>query len=319
MTASRRGIDSGSRMALLVTLGVIAAALAYAWLAPAPATADAAVRDVTTSIRCPTCIGESIADSTAPLSVAMRDEAERRLAAGESPGEVRAFFAEAYGPEVLLAPPVNGPGVVMWVAPVVVVAAVGAMAFIRARKASRPADRSRLSLSAAVGAVTVAVAATVLVVAVTAGRGEPQTAATAGLGAPGIGPAEALAVAVTNAPADADLRVALATALVSEGEHDRAAVHVDAAHRLRPTDPEVGHLRATLLLQEGEIEAAGAALDSVLDVQPEHAPTLLLRGIMLWRVGDAEGTELLERFLRLGPDDAAAEGVRELLERDAPA
>jgi cytochrome c-type biogenesis protein CcmH len=47
----------------------------------------------------------------------MRGIIRERLAAGESPAEVRAYFVEKYGEWILLAPPKSGFNLLVWVVP----------------------------------------------------------------------------------------------------------------------------------------------------------------------------------------------------------
>lgn len=89
------------------------------------------------SVACPACSGQSVANSDAPASANLRNDIERRVAAGESDDEIRAAFAARFGDEILLNPPRSGAGSVVWVLPVVAVVAGGAglgLAFRRWRR-----------------------------------------------------------------------------------------------------------------------------------------------------------------------------------------
>lgn len=74
-------------------------------------------------IKCLQCVGESVAASQASLAVQFRDEIRDRMQAGDSDDEILDFFAQRYGQEVLLTPPSSGIGGLVWVIPVVAVAA----------------------------------------------------------------------------------------------------------------------------------------------------------------------------------------------------
>jgi cytochrome c-type biogenesis protein CcmH len=70
-------------------------------------------------LRCLVCQGQSIADSDAELAGDMRDLVRRRIAAGEKPGEIRAWLIDRYGDWVSyrpLASPIAWP---LWAAPIV--------------------------------------------------------------------------------------------------------------------------------------------------------------------------------------------------------
>lgn len=68
-------------------------------------------------LRCLTCQNQSIADSNAGQAQAMRVEVRERIAAGDSPDEVRAFFVERYGDWVSFEPPAREDTALLWAAP----------------------------------------------------------------------------------------------------------------------------------------------------------------------------------------------------------
>lgn len=115
---------------------------------PGPVTAEDRVHAVAQTIKCPTCEGESVADSSAPTSREIRADIAERLARGETPEEIRAFYADSYGSAILLTPSGRGVAAFVWVLPVVALAAAVAglvWAFRRWRLAStpRPTDEDR--------------------------------------------------------------------------------------------------------------------------------------------------------------------------------
>ncbi len=101
-------------------------------------TTEERVESVASDFRCPTCSGQSVADSDAPAARAIREEIERRVGAGEDDSDIRAFLANRY-PGSELTPPRSGAAGLVWVLPVaglVVVVAALAVAFRRWRAAS---------------------------------------------------------------------------------------------------------------------------------------------------------------------------------------
>ena len=74
-------------------------------------------------IRCLVCQGQSIADSDAELAADMRDMIRRRIAAGESPGEIRSWLIQRYGNWVSYRPPVEPVTWPLWAAPVLLLIA----------------------------------------------------------------------------------------------------------------------------------------------------------------------------------------------------
>jgi cytochrome c-type biogenesis protein CcmH len=89
---------------------------------------DDRTRAVAQQLRCPVCQGESVADSSAGISKAMRAIIRQRLLQGESAGEIKAYFVSKYGAWILLAPPSSGIGAVAWLAPPLL--ALGGLALI---------------------------------------------------------------------------------------------------------------------------------------------------------------------------------------------
>jgi len=68
-------------------------------------------------IRCVQCQNEPIAQSTADMAADMRVLVRERIAAGESDGEIRAFFRQRYGDFVLFRPPWDARTWALWAAP----------------------------------------------------------------------------------------------------------------------------------------------------------------------------------------------------------
>jgi cytochrome c-type biogenesis protein CcmH len=105
---------------LLVALGALAAVAARG---PTPAGSPAdRVHAIATGLRCPTCRDLSVADSPAPLARQMRRQIAEGLGAGKSPEAIRQEFVAAYGESVLLVPTRRGVGLVVWVAPALLLA-----------------------------------------------------------------------------------------------------------------------------------------------------------------------------------------------------
>lgn len=73
-------------------------------------------------VRCPACEGLSVAQSNATSSIAVRNEIERRVKAGESDTAILTSLQERYGSAILLTPSGRGLGAVLWIVPFSVVA-----------------------------------------------------------------------------------------------------------------------------------------------------------------------------------------------------
>ncbi|RLV56281.1 hypothetical protein D9V41_07585 [Aeromicrobium phragmitis] len=290
------------RWVLLASAIVAVVGLAIAVSSQPSRTLEQQTREVALTIRCPTCAGESIADSTAPVAGAMRLEIEQQLTEGRSPDEVRAWFADRYGAGIVLAPPARGSAGLLWWIPIGVVV-LALLVLLRRRDA-----RGRRILLAAVGAT-----AATLIAAwwVTSSRYEPELVSSADRAG-----GDVLSTAVAQSPGDAQLRLAYGLALEQDGQYREAAEQFEAVTRLEPFDADARYLWASTLVRDGDVDAAMATLDEGLRSTPDHAPSLLLQGVLRWRAGDDSARPLLERFLELQPEDPAAEDVRGLLSGD---
>lgn len=94
------------------------AALADTQLPDAQQEADA--RALMETLRCVVCQGQSIADSNAEMAGDMRALVRSKIAAGEKPDAVRAWFIERYGDWVSYQPEINLLSAPVWIAPVIV-------------------------------------------------------------------------------------------------------------------------------------------------------------------------------------------------------
>lgn len=80
---------------------------------------DRLTAEVASQLRCPVCRQLSVQDSEAELSKEVKVIIRERLAAGESPEEVKAYFVSKYGEWILLSPPKRGFTLLVWVLPLV--------------------------------------------------------------------------------------------------------------------------------------------------------------------------------------------------------
>ena len=78
-------------------------------------------------LRCLTCQSQSIADSNAPMAGDMRHQVRARIAAGESPEQVRAWLVERYGDYVTYRPGFDTATWPLFVLPLLFVIVAGAM------------------------------------------------------------------------------------------------------------------------------------------------------------------------------------------------
>lgn len=69
-------------------------------------------------VRCPSCDGIPVSQSSASTAVAIRRAVAARIAAGQSDSQIEAFLVGKYGQSILLSPPVSGGTSLVWILPV---------------------------------------------------------------------------------------------------------------------------------------------------------------------------------------------------------
>ena len=84
-----------------------------------PRTTAERVDAIAKTVGCPVCNGETIYESRTEIAAAMREETARRIEQGQTPEQIKAYWASRYTEEVLLTPPSSGVGALVWVLPVV--------------------------------------------------------------------------------------------------------------------------------------------------------------------------------------------------------
>jgi cytochrome c-type biogenesis protein CcmH len=105
---------------------------------------EAKARAIFRELRCLVCQNESIDDSEADLARDLRQIVREQVKAGKSPAEIKAFLTQRYGEFVLLTPTFSAGNLALWTAPLLVVAAGGALLFVRLRKRAPDAELSPL-------------------------------------------------------------------------------------------------------------------------------------------------------------------------------
>jgi len=144
------------RAVWLLLAAVVAVAMVIGSRNPGERSADERLGDVASSVRCPTCAGQSVATSDAPAAEAIREQIRDDIDAGRSDDTIRARLTASYGDDILLNPPRSGFAGLVWIVPVaaVVVAFGGlALAFRRweRQSPSSPSRRDRDLVATALG------------------------------------------------------------------------------------------------------------------------------------------------------------------------
>lgn len=102
-----------------------------------PRTPAERVEAISRELRCPSCAGESVAESQAPTARAIRADVAQRVGQGQSDDEVIAAVVARFGDQVRQTPPADGAGGLVWMVPVVGVVCAGAALVFALRRWSR--------------------------------------------------------------------------------------------------------------------------------------------------------------------------------------
>ena len=109
-----------------------AAKFAYQQL-PDPAQ-EAQATKLMATIRCIVCQGQAIIDSDAELAGDMRDMIRSRIAAGQTPDQIKDWLIERYGAYITYEPPLTPITWPLWLAPLVLLGVGAFLACGRFRK-----------------------------------------------------------------------------------------------------------------------------------------------------------------------------------------
>lgn len=327
-------------LALLVALAVVG--LVRSAGADGPASAAEREHEIAASLRCPTCQGLSVADSSSPLSKSMRRIIGEQVAAGRSDDQVIGYFVDRYGEWVLLSPRADGRGWLVWALPVVAVL-VGLVAAGQLVRRRRPGGEEEEAGAAEPTTAPTAEPTTVPPAVPTAPGRVPQGLrwlAGAGVLAAALGvlmatnshdraPGDLATGNVTplgaDTPSGADLPSGTGG---SSGAGDPAEpqsrsgaatdrpdlAQIRAAVEKRPGDLRLRLALASRAFQQGRLGLVRTQADVVLERRPRNVDALMLRGLAARSRDDRTAREALRRFLRVAPaEHPAVPLVRSLL------
>ena len=99
------------------------------------------VRAIASTMKCPVCAGQSVADSDVAAARSIRTEIARRVEGGQSDDQIRDAIAATYGEDLQLTPSASGFAGLVWILPVValVLAFAGLSATFARWRRSTPA------------------------------------------------------------------------------------------------------------------------------------------------------------------------------------
>lgn len=85
-------------------------------------------------IKCPSCIGQSVADSNAEIAISIRNLIQTKLRQGESEAEIKNYLAEKYGQEILFDTPKTSKTILIWVFPILLCGTLSLIIYFPKRK-----------------------------------------------------------------------------------------------------------------------------------------------------------------------------------------
>lgn len=265
-------------------------------------------------LKCLQCVGESVANSQAPLADQFRTEISEQMDAGATDDEILNYFADRYGEQVLLDPPSSGLGALVWVLPVLALAAtiIGlGFAFRRWRLVpegtgtlepaaappatgggggarSAPAPRWRVPAIAA-GVVVFLVLAGWLVVWGADDRGGGELTGAAGSRAAELARCQPLAMREPAAAIDC---------------YDEI---LDGS----PDDVEALTYRGWANVRAEHVDAGMADLDRAVELDPNYPDARVFRAVVAANAGDfATAAEELQVFYANDPSEVAVQIVQ---------
>lgn len=249
---------------------------------PGPRSLSDRTEDVSARLRCPTCVAESVADSTSPVAQSMRSEIRRQLADGRSEDQVVAWFRSRYGSSIVLDPQRHGGGWILWLAPPIAGVAVVVAGLLVVRRQRGRADEQSASPPDEPSALPVRRLAVVLVVAVGAAVGVPVL-------------------------------------VLGGGSDDAAATRSSPTSTASPTASAASSAdpvrRAFELVRAGHPAAAEKVARTVIRRPGRDRPlALLVLGLAQRAEGKAAATRTLRSFVTRYPQHPAASAVRRLLD-----
>jgi cytochrome c-type biogenesis protein CcmH/NrfF len=258
---------------LAVAVAVVVAGLFVGHRSPSRADR---VEHLAGELRCPTCAGQSVADSTSPVAASMRSEVAQQVRAGRSDGQILGWFRGRYGDAIVLAPPTHGLGWILWLVPgLVLLVSIGVVLWRRRPPPQEPPQApAHPQRPAALSPPRLAVAGLALAVA--------------GVGVPLLLTRHSdTSAAATPAPTPSPSAASPAASPVEAAFQLLQAGHpADAESLVRPVAARPGHDRALAILVLGLAQRAQdeptwrATLTRFLEHHPRHPAAAQVRRLL---------------------------------------
>ncbi len=308
------------------------AALILAWaLLTSPAgTLDAeAVGD---KIACPKCAGESIAASQTQTAREMMEVVADQIDAGRSEQEILDWFAARYGPDIILEPPLDLGGYLLWAVPLTTVAVGAWLAFGRktTRRGTPTEDMAPVSGPTPLRAVITIGGAAIVLTGLAFGIGtfvEPRaegSPVSGNLEAPtgrdlsevSDEEMEAVLEQFADIPEANRMRLALARRYFEEQNFTAAVGHFQTVLENDPSPVEASEALGRIgwiLFVNGEATSAEAAYLQAIDALPSNSEAKWFYSILL--IEDGRQGEAIPFLEDLAADPTVPEEALKEIER----
>ncbi|MEE9177113.1 MAG: cytochrome c-type biogenesis protein CcmH [Acidimicrobiia bacterium] len=316
------------RNLLSVTGIVVMAVILVALVVSSPTEADR-VEQIGKQIKCPVCQSESIANSPSQMARDMMALVSERVAGGASDTEIIDELLAAFSGAVLLDPPASGVTLVLWVAPVVALAAgLSIIVWWRRHPGTDvspdavPPSRSR-SRTLVGGLILAGAFAVVVIVAgfflqdregPAAGVANPEGQDLSEVSNETM---EAVVEANLDDPQINGMRLALAERYYEVGDYSSAFPHYLAvAEAAAASNAEV----VTALVRlgwmawdgNGEVDTAIGLFDQALIIDSDSTTAMFLKGQVLW-CGAGESNAAADLFSDVLADPELSEDSKALV------
>ena len=304
-----------ARSVVFAAAMVIMAGVLALMISTQPAEADR-VQAIGVQIKCPVCQGESIANSPAQMAQDMMALVAERVGTGATDSQIIDELLASYSGAVLLDPPTSGNTLILWLAPLLVLAGgIGVIVWWKRHPGeesetapdSPSSQRARLVTG---GIVLVVALAGIIVVA--ASSLQDRSGAEAGVANFDVEDLddvsnetmEAVVAANIDHPQINGMRLALAERYYEINDHRSAFPHYLAVAESPLADPPevvtaLVRLGWMAFAGNGEVDAALSLIDEALEIDPDSQVGQFLKGQILWcGAGDARAaTELFDKLL----------------------
>jgi cytochrome c-type biogenesis protein CcmH len=127
-------------------LALVFAGLAFGQaeeIAHPDAAVEGRLKALAEELRCLVCQNQTIADSSAPLALDLRNQIRAQIAEGRSDSQIRAYMVERYGDFVLYRPPFKATTAILWAGPFALLVFATGVAIVITRRRARASAAQR--------------------------------------------------------------------------------------------------------------------------------------------------------------------------------